>query len=75
LFWPQTRELDLKDVLSHPLGPIPSALAEGDGSLQKTDKAKLTKNVTDAVPVVESFSGKSACVIDGMSIVQKLDGN
>ena len=27
------------------------------------------------VPVAENFPGKSACVIDGMSIVQKLDGN
>ena len=27
------------------------------------------------VPVAENFSGKSACVIDGMNIVQKLDGN
>jgi len=71
----QTIQLDLKDVLSHLLGPIPWALAEGDGSLRKTDKAKLMKNVADAVPVVESFSGRSACVINGMSIVQKLDGN
>ena len=29
----QSREIDMKQVLSHPLGPIPWALANGDGSL------------------------------------------
>ena len=37
----QSREIDMKQVLSHPLGPIPWALANGDGSLRKTDKAKF----------------------------------
>ena len=32
----QTRQLDLKDVLSHLLGPIPWALAEKDGTLIMT---------------------------------------
>ena len=27
------------------------------------------------VPVVEVFTERSACIVDGMSIVQKLDGN
>ena len=37
VFIAQTRKLDMKQVLSHPPGPIPWALAEGDGSLRKTD--------------------------------------
>ena len=37
VFIAQTRKLDMKQVLSHPPGPIPWALAEGDGSLRITD--------------------------------------
>ena len=32
-------------------------------------------DIAQNVPVVEVFTEKSACIIDGMSIVQKLDGN
>ena len=31
----QSREIDMEQILSHPLGPIPWALANGDGSLEK----------------------------------------
>ena len=41
----QSRKLDMREVLSHPLGPIPWALAKGDGSLAKTDKAILMNEI------------------------------
>ena len=34
-----SRQLHMKDLLSHPLGPLPWALANGDGSLWKTNNA------------------------------------
>ena len=68
----QTRKLEMKKVLSYLLGPIPWALANADGSLRKTDKAKFINDLAQNVPV---FTEKSACIVDGMSIVQKLDGN
>ena len=71
----QTRKLEMKKVLSYPLGPIPWALANADGSLRKTDKAKFMNDIAQNVPVVEVFTEKSACIVDGMSIVHKLDGN
>ena len=71
----QTRKLEMKKVLSYPLGPIPWALANADGSLRKTDTAKFMNDIAQNVPVVEVFTEKSACIVDGMSIVQKLDGN
>ena len=71
----QTRKLEMKTVLSYPLGPIPWALTNADGSLRKTDKAKLLNDIAQNIPVVEVFTEKSACIVDGMSIVQKLDGN
>ena len=69
----QSRKLDMKEVLSHPLGPIP--WAKGDGSLAKTDKSKLMSEIGKNVPVAENIAGKSTCIIDGMSVVQKLNGN
>ena len=66
----QTRKLEMKNVLSYPW-----ALANADGSLRKTDKAKFMNDIVQNVPVVEVFTEKSACIVDGMSIVQKLDGN
>ena len=65
----------MKKVLSYPLGTIPWALANADGSLRKTDKAKFMNDIAQNVPVVEVFTEKSVCIVDGMSIVQKLDGN
>lgn len=61
--------------MSHPLGPIPWALADGDGFLRKTDKAKMMRANGQSVPVAESTGRWSACIIDGMSIVQKMNGN
>ena len=71
----QTRKLEMKQVLSYPLGPIPWAIANADGSLRKTDKAKFMNDIAENVPVAEAFTEKSACIIDGMSIVQKVEGN
>ena len=45
------------------------------GHSEKTDKAKFMNDIAQNVPVVDVFTEKSACVVDGMSIVQKLDGN
>ncbi len=48
----QSRKVNMRDVLAHPLGPLPWALANADGSLRKTNKAalarELEKNVSPA---------------------------
>ena len=54
----QTRKLEMKKVLSYPLGPIPWALANADGSLRKTDKAKFMNDIAQNVPVVVVFTEK-----------------
>ena len=59
--------------LSHPLGPLPWALANQDGSLRKTEKAALMKKIGESIPPVETLPQNSACIIDGMSVVQKLN--
>ena len=70
----QSRSLDMKEVLSHPLGPIPWSLATSDGTLRKTNKAVLSNNLEkESTP--EEIPEKSACIIDAMSLVQKIKGN
>ncbi|KAJ8377970.1 hypothetical protein AAFF_G00249600 [Aldrovandia affinis] len=39
----ESRHLQMSDVLSHSLGPLPWALANGDGTLRKTNKAVLAR--------------------------------
>ena len=41
----QSRQMDLKDLLTHELGPLPWSLASSDGSLAKTNKAILSKEL------------------------------
>ena len=68
----QTRKLHTKDVLSHRLGPIPWALANPEGTMRKTSKAALAKRLKKDSSPVQSIPENSACVIDGMALVQKL---
>ncbi|KAK3751112.1 hypothetical protein QZH41_016239, partial [Actinostola sp. cb2023] len=71
----ETRELSMRSVLSHPLGPLPWALASADGSLKKTNKSTLAKELQKNIPAVESIPEPSACIIDGMAMVQRLKGD
>lgn len=71
----QSRNIDLEDVLAHPLGPIPWALATPEGTIRKTNKASLVKALTQNVSVAEDIPSPSACIIDAMSIVQKTNGD
>ncbi|KAK3746534.1 hypothetical protein QZH41_007378 [Actinostola sp. cb2023] len=41
----QSRNLSMNEVLVHPLGPLPWSLATPDGSLRKTNKATLAKEL------------------------------
>ena len=65
----------MKEVLGHPLAPIPWALANGDTSFHKTDKAKLMKSIAQYAPVMEKLGSASACVFDDMSVIQKVNAN
>ena len=65
----------MSNVLSHPLGPLPWALANGDGTLRKTNKAALARELEKQVLPAENISMVSATIIDGLSLVQKIKGN
>ena len=70
----QSRDLDMKEVLSHPLGPIPWSLASNDGTLRKTNKAILSNTIGKLSPPAEDTPNNSACIIDAMNLVQKIKG-
>eukprot|EP00058_Branchiostoma_floridae_P017868 XP_002603357.1 hypothetical protein BRAFLDRAFT_80350 [Branchiostoma floridae] len=71
----ESRQISMKDVLTHPLGPLPWSLANADGTLHKTNKAALARELESRVPPAEDIPGPSTCLIDGMTILQKLNGN
>ena len=71
----QSRNLDMREVLSHPLGPIPWSLTSADGTLRKTNKAALSNTLEKLSPVIEEIPRNSACIIDGMSLVLRITGN
>ena len=65
--------MDLKDLLSHELGPLPWSLASSDGSLAKTNKAilsKLLENGVECLPTLPDLT--TAVIIDAMAMLQTL---
>jgi len=61
--------------LSHPLRPLPWALANDGGSLRNTNKAALARELEKNVSPAEEIPEPSATIINGKSLVQKLKGN
>ena len=56
-------------MMAHPLGSLPWALANGGGSLRKTNKAALCREFEKPVSPAEIIHVPSACITDGLSIV------
>lgn len=72
----QTRkDLNMKDVLCHPLGPLPWSLATPDGKQRKTNKSTLAKELQKNVSVAEVIPQPSATIVDGMALVQRTKGD
>ena len=69
-----SRKMNMKDVLQHPLGPLPWSLANCDGSMKKTNKAVLAIKLESMAAPAEMIPQSSACIIDVMSLIQKING-
>ena len=67
----QSRNLDMKDVLSHPVGPISWSIATSNGTLRKTNKAVLSNDLEKESTPSEEIPENSSCIIDAMSLVQR----
>ena len=68
----QSRQIDLRDLLTHELGPVPWSLATYDGSLAKTNKSTLAKLLEDGVEILPNLPNASAVIIDAMALLQTL---
>ena len=69
------RQVNLKEVMSYELSPIPYALTYHDGSLRKTTKSQLAdileKNV-EVFPHIQSTPSNTVYIMDGMAVVQMM---
>ncbi|KAG5867033.1 hypothetical protein JTB14_006817 [Gonioctena quinquepunctata] len=61
----------MRAVLSHPLGPLPLALAATDGTIRKTNKAKLFSLMSKNFPPAEVIPESATYIIDEMALVQQ----
>ena len=71
----ENRKLQISDVLCHPLGPLPWALASDDGSIRKNNKAALANELKKSVTPADTIPKPCARITDGMAVVQKLKGD
>ena len=71
----QGRNLKMDDILSHPLGPLPWSLSTPDGLLRKTNKSSLATTLQKNVEVAQQLPGNSVSVVDGMNLVQRIQGD
>ena len=69
----QKREIDLPNLLSYELSPVPPALCHLDGSLRKTNKSTLLHELemeNSLLPPVDNPQVKTSCIIDLLAIIQ-----
>ena len=71
-------DVSLESVLSHPVGPIPSAIFHEDGAMRKSTKAQLGLKLEETVPKVTMLpqhpQATSVYIRDGMNVIQTLPG-
>ena len=68
----ESRNLQMQDVLKHPLGPLYALLACNNDFPRKTNKAQLGKELEKLIQPTEEVARPSVYLIDGMALVQKL---
>ena len=71
------RDVNLEQVLSHELAPVPPSLFNDDGTMRKTTKADLAKklesNCNEIQVLAVSHDNRTAYIVDGMALLQALD--
>ena len=73
----QQRDVNLEQVLSHELAPVPPSLYNDGGTMRKTTKADLAKilesNCDKIQALAVSHDNHTAYIIHGMALLQALD--
>ena len=71
------REIDLREVLSFELTPVPPALFHNDGTMRKSVKSDLAHKLEETVPQETEMKTKcsisTAYIIDGMAFLQSMN--
>ena len=65
----QSRKINLRDLFTHELGPVPCSLATYDGSLAKTNKSALAKLLEDGVEILPNLPNASVVIMDAMALL------
>ena len=71
----QHRKLDMREVLKYSLGSLPWSLASPDGSLTKTNKAKLLHLMETSQEQERDVPTRAALIYDGMAVIQSFSGS
>ena len=66
----QFRKVDMKEVFSYPLGPLPWSISDPYGMPRKTNKATLTKNLEKNASDICEYPTDATSIFDGMAILQ-----
>ena len=69
------RDLYMREVLNHPSGRLLWALSNCDYTLKKTNKSTIARYIEKRVAPAEFIPLPPACIIDGMSLVNKMRGD
>ena len=67
--------MDMKEVLSYSLGPVPWSLATAEGAMTKTAKSNLLLLLEGAVSPVEQPPSDAVNIVDGMAMLQAFKGS
>lgn len=68
----KSRDVDLKELLSYSLTPVPMSLGTGDGSICKNDKSKLMHELEKGCENIDQVPRGSALIVDGLAYIQQL---
>ncbi len=71
----QNRKLEMGEVLCYPLGPLPWSLANADGTMKKTNKAVLAKQLESRVSPTNDYPAQCATLVDAMGLIHKIHGD
>lgn len=69
------RQINIDEMLTYSLGPLPQSIANFDGSLVKTNKAKLMHILEEDISppaTVRDIPDGSVWIWDAMALVQQL---
>ena len=68
----KSRDIDLEELLSYALTPVPMSLGTTDGTPCKTVKAKLMHELEKDVEPLAQVPAGSALIVDGMAFIHQI---